>query len=40
MKVAQGFMTLLTGGGLVDRNNDNRNDDDSDDHFDDYTEIK
>lgn len=39
MKVAQGFITMLTGGGF---NSSQSEDDDQndDDHFDDYTEIK
>lgn len=40
MKVAQGFVTMLTGGGIVNRSNDSDDSDDNDDHFDDFTEIK
>lgn len=38
MKVAQGFITMLTGG-AIDRNS-SEEDDQDDDHFDDFTEIK
>lgn len=39
MKVTQGFMTMLTGGGIGRGNRDRRKDDDDEDQFDDYTEI-
>ena len=38
MKVAQGFMTMLTGGGIINNSKDDQSEDD--DHFDDFTEIK
>jgi len=39
MKVTQGFMTMLTGRGFRNKNENNQSNDD-DDHFDDFTEIK
>lgn len=39
MKVAQGFITMLTGGGF-NRSQSEDDDQNDDDHFDDYTEIK
>ena len=38
MKVAQGFMTMLTGGGIINNSKDDQSEDG--DHFDYYTEIK
>lgn len=40
MKVAQGFMTMLTGGKIVNNSVNDQSDDNDDDHFDDFTEIK
>lgn len=39
MKVAQGFITMFTGGAF-NRNLPEEDDENDDDHFDDYTEIK
>lgn len=40
-KVAKGFMTMLTGGGIMnDPKAKNDTDENDDDHFDDFTEIK